>query len=80
MRVLYPTPAEYQSVLADVSIATGYFTIALMVLGESRLTGVSECGLGDGMRSIGMRSIGIGREQYLRAATEGTLMMVCRWR
>jgi hypothetical protein len=34
LRALYPTPAAYQSVLADVSIATGYCTIALMLLGK----------------------------------------------
>lgn len=34
LRALYPTPAAYQSVLADVSIATGWCTIALMLLGK----------------------------------------------
>lgn len=34
LRVLYPTAAAYQSVLADVSIATGWLTITLMVLGK----------------------------------------------
>lgn len=34
LRALYPTPAAYQSVLADVSIATGYCTIALMLMGK----------------------------------------------
>lgn len=34
LRALYPTAAAYQSVLADVSIATGWCTIALMLLGK----------------------------------------------
>lgn len=32
LRTLHPTPGAYQSVLADVAIATGYATIALMLL------------------------------------------------
>ena len=32
--MLYTTPAEYQGALADVSIATGYATIAAMLLGK----------------------------------------------
>ncbi|KAI7841534.1 hypothetical protein COHA_004705 [Chlorella ohadii] len=34
LRALYPTPAAYQGVLADVSIATGWCTIALMLCGK----------------------------------------------
>ena len=34
VRVLYDTPSSYQGVLADVSIATGYATLGLMVLGR----------------------------------------------
>ncbi len=34
VRVLYTTATAYQGVLADVSIATGYATIAMMLLGE----------------------------------------------
>lgn len=36
LRVLYPTPQAYQSVLADVSIATGWATIAFMLLVSGR--------------------------------------------
>lgn len=32
LRVLYPTQAAYQSILADVSIATGWATITFMLL------------------------------------------------
>ncbi|KAK9820325.1 hypothetical protein WJX72_008977 [[Myrmecia] bisecta] len=34
LRVLYPSAQAYQGVLADVSIATGYMTIALMLSGR----------------------------------------------
>lgn len=34
LRVLYPTQAAYQSILADVSIATGWATITFMLLGK----------------------------------------------
>ncbi|CAL8465241.1 g4776 [Coccomyxa elongata] len=34
LRMLYPSAMAYQGVLADVSIATGYVTIALMVSGR----------------------------------------------
>jgi ATP:ADP antiporter, AAA family len=34
LRALFPTPAAYQGVLADVSIATGWATITLMLLGK----------------------------------------------
>ncbi|PRW58365.1 ADP,ATP carrier 1 isoform A [Chlorella sorokiniana] len=34
LRALYPTPAAYQGVLADVSIATGWCTILLMLCGK----------------------------------------------
>ena len=34
LKSLYPTAQAYQSVLADVSIATGMLTIALMVMGR----------------------------------------------
>lgn len=34
VRVLYSTPQQYQSVLADVSIATGWATISFMLLGK----------------------------------------------
>jgi AAA family ATP:ADP antiporter len=34
LRTLYPTPQAYQSVLADVSIATGWATISFMLLGK----------------------------------------------
>jgi AAA family ATP:ADP antiporter len=34
VRVLYDTPAGYQGILADVSIATGYSTLGLMLLGR----------------------------------------------
>lgn len=34
LRVVYPTPQAYQSVLANVSIATGLLTMALMLTGK----------------------------------------------
>eukprot|EP00873_Tetraselmis_striata_P001273 jgi/Tetstr1/421537/TSEL_012484.t1 len=34
LRILYPSPQEYQSVLSDVSIATGITTMALMLGGR----------------------------------------------
>ena len=45
LRVLYPTAAAYQSVLADVSIATGWATITLMILvsGTSGTRGPAPC-------------------------------------
>ena len=34
LRVVYPTPQAYQGVLANVSIATGLLTMALMLTGK----------------------------------------------